>query len=105
MRPSNCPRLGYLQMEVKYVTPELSGLSYTCYLYYAAMDIYSCYKVGLLLPKLDEGESLLALYHAAWQFLFPLPYVQKDNGLEFQHLIRHNANSRDPLAGAACRRG
>ena len=25
MRPSNCPGLGYLQMGVKYVTPELSG--------------------------------------------------------------------------------
>ena len=47
MRPRNCPGLGYLQMDVKYVTPELSGLSYTCYLY-AAMDIYSRYKVGLI---------------------------------------------------------
>ena len=28
MRPSNCPGLGYLQMDVKYVTPELSGLPY-----------------------------------------------------------------------------
>ena len=70
-------------MDVKYVTPELSGLSYTCYLY-AAMDIYSRYKVGLILPKLDEGGSLLALYHATEQFPFDLRYVQTDNGLEFQ---------------------
>lgn len=83
MRPSNCPGLGYLQMDVKYVTPELSGLPYTCYLY-AAMDIHSRYKVGLILPKLDEGGSLLALYHATHQFPFPLRYVQTDNGLEFQ---------------------
>lgn len=83
MRPSNCPGVGYLQMDVKYVTPELSGLPYTCYLY-AAMDIYSRYKVGLILPKLDEGGSLLALYHATQQFPFPLHYVQTDNGLEFQ---------------------
>ncbi len=83
MRPSNCPGLGYLQMDVKYVTPDLSGLPYTCYLY-AAMDIHSRYKVGLILPKLDEGDALLALYHATQQFPFPLHYVQTDNGLEFQ---------------------
>ena len=53
MRPRNCPGLGYLQMDVKHVTPELSGLPDTCYLY-AAMDISSRYKV-LILPKLDEG--------------------------------------------------
>ena len=70
-------------MDVKYVTPELSGLPYTCYLY-AAMDIYSRYKVGLILPKLDEGGSLLALYHATQQFPFALCYVQTDNGLQFQ---------------------
>lgn len=83
MRPSNCPGLGYLQMDVKYVTPELSGLPYTCYLY-AAMDIHSRYKVGLILPKLDAGGALLALYHATQHFPFPLRYVQTDNGLEFQ---------------------
>ena len=83
MRPRNCPGLGYLQMDVKYVTPELSGLPYTCYLY-AAMDISSRYKIGLILPKLDEGGALLALYHATEQFPFSLHYVQTDNGLEFQ---------------------
>lgn len=83
MRPSNCPHLGYPQMDVKHVTPELSGLAYTCYLY-AAMDIHSRYKVGLILPKLDEGDALLSLYHATQQFPFPLHYVQTDNGLEFQ---------------------
>jgi len=83
MRPSNCPGVGYLQMDVKYVTPELSGLPYTCYLY-AAMDIRTRYKVGLILPKVDEGGALLALYHATQQFPFPLHYVQTDNGLEFQ---------------------
>ncbi len=59
VRPSNCPGLGYLQMDVKYVTPELSGLPYTCYLY-AAMDISTRYKVGLILPKVAEAGSLLA---------------------------------------------
>ena len=83
MRPSNCPGLGYLQMDVKYVTPELSGLPYTCYLY-AAMDIHSRYKVGLILPKVDESNAVLALYYATQRFPFPLHYVQTDNGLEFQ---------------------
>ena len=83
MRPRNCPGLGYLQMDVKYVTPELSGLPYTCYLY-AAMDIHSRYKVGLILPKVDEANAVLALYYATQQFPFPLHYVQTDNGLEFQ---------------------
>ena len=83
MRPSNCPGVGYLQMDVKYVTPELSGLPYTCYLY-AAMDIHSRYKVGLILPKVDEANAVLALYYATQQFPFPVRYVQTDNGLEFQ---------------------
>ncbi len=50
MRPSNWPVLGYLQMDVKYVTPELSGLPYTCYLY-AVMDIATRYKAGLSCPE------------------------------------------------------
>ena len=83
MRPSNCPGLGYLQMDVKYVTPELSGLPYTCYLY-AALDIATRYKVGLILPQVDEAGSLLALYHAIQTLPFPVHYVQTDNGLEFQ---------------------
>ena len=70
-------------MDVKYVTPELSGLSYTCYLY-AALDIYTRYKVGLILPKVDEAAALLALYHATEKLPFPVRYVQTDNGLEFQ---------------------
>ena len=70
-------------MDVKYVTPELSGLPYTCYLY-AAMDISTRYKVGLILPKVDEAGSLLALYHATRTLPFPVCYVQTDNGLEFQ---------------------
>ncbi len=82
-RPRNCPGVGYLQMDEKHVTSELSGLPYTCYLY-AALDIATRYKVGLVLPKLDESGALLALYHATQQFPFPLHSVQTDNGLEFQ---------------------
>ena len=83
MRPSNVPGLGYLQLDVKYVTPELSGLPYTCYLY-AAMDIATRYKVGLILPKVEEAGAILVLFHATQHFPFPLTYVQTDNGLEFQ---------------------
>ena len=89
MRPSNCPGLGYLQMDVKYVTPELSGLPYTCYLY-AALDISTRYKVGLILPEVDEAGSLLALYHAIQTLPFPVRYVQTDNGLEFQKRFHAN---------------
>ena len=83
MRPSNCPGLGYPQMDVKYVTPELSRLPYTCYLY-TAMDVSNRYKVGLILPKVDGAGSLLALYHAIQTPPFPVCYVQTDKGLEFQ---------------------
>lgn len=83
MRPHNTPELGYLQMDVKYVTPELSGLPYTCY-EYAAIDILSRYKVALLLPVLDEAGAVILLRYAAQAYPFPLRYVQTDNGLEFQ---------------------
>jgi putative transposase len=83
MRPSNTVALGYLQMDVKYVTPELSGLDYTCY-QYAVIDILSRFKVALLLPVLDEAGAIIALRHAARQCPFPVRYVQTDNGLEFQ---------------------
>jgi len=60
MRPKNTNKPGYLQMDVKYVTPELSGLPYTCY-EYGIIDIFSRYKTSLILPILDESGSILAL--------------------------------------------
>jgi len=60
MRPRNVMKPGYLQMDVKYVTPELSGLSFTCY-EYGIIDIFSRYKVALILPILDESGSILSL--------------------------------------------
>ena len=94
MRPRNVPGLGYLQMDVKYVTPELLGLPYppmADYLY-AALDIATRYKVGLSaalslskgLPRVDAAGALLALYHALQSLPFPVRYVQTDNDLEFQ---------------------
>jgi len=83
MRPSNTPSLGYLQMDVKYVTPELSGLDYTCY-EYGAIDILSRYKMALLLPVLDEAGAIITLRYVVQASPFPVTYVQTDNGSEFQ---------------------
>ena len=75
MRPSNCPR--YLL--VKYVRSGLPNVLPVC-----CLDISTRYKVGLILPKVDEAGSLLALYHATQTLPFPVCYVQTDNGLEFR---------------------
>ena len=65
-------------MDVKYV--KLSGLPYTA----TCTRRWTSPLATLILPKLDEGGTLLALYYATQQFPFPLHYVQTDNGLEFQ---------------------
>lgn len=83
MRPKNTNKPGYLQMDVKYVTPELSGLQYTCY-EYGVIDIFSRYKTSLILPILDESGSILALKWAIQSMPLKIVYVQTDNGLEYQ---------------------
>ena len=83
MRPKNTSKPGYLQMDVKYVTPELSGLPYTCY-EYGIIDIFSRYKTSLILPILDESGSILALKWAMQSMPYKIVYVQTDNGLEYQ---------------------
>lgn len=83
MRPKNTNKPGYLQMDVKYVTPELSGLPYTCY-EYGIIDIFSRYKTSLILPILDESGSILALKWAIQSMPYKIVYVQTDNGLEYQ---------------------
>jgi len=40
MHAKNVQIIGYLQMDVEVVTPELSGLPWTCF-EYAMIDIYS----------------------------------------------------------------
>lgn len=83
----NVDRPGKLQLDVKYVTPELSGLVHTTYLY-ALIDIYSRYKAGVILPALDQALTIEAL-----RYLLPglpkqikdnLDFIQTDNGLEYQ---------------------
>lgn len=87
MHVKNVTAPGKLQMDVKYVTPELSGLVHTAYLY-AVMDIYSRYKQGVILPAVDQ-----ALVIEALEYLVPLlpltpDFIQTDNGLEFQQRFK-----------------
>lgn len=83
MRPSNTKSLGYLQMDTKHVTPELSGLPSTCF-EYAAIDIISRYKLAVILPDISSESASLALEFFLKWFLFPVKYIQTDNGLEYQ---------------------
>ncbi len=83
MRPSNTKSLGYLQMDTKHVTPELSGLPSTCF-EYAAIDIASRYKLAVILPDISSESASLALEFFLKWFPFPVKYIQTDNGLEYQ---------------------
>jgi transposase InsO family protein len=79
----NAHEPGKLQMDVKYVTPELSGLVHTAYLY-AVIDIYSRYKQGVILPLLDQRLAIEALRQITPSLPFNPDFIQTDNGLEFQ---------------------
>lgn len=83
MRPFNTKGLGYLQMDTKHVTPELSGLPFTVY-EYAAIDIYSRYKLAVILPDISSESARMALEYFLKWFPFKVIYIQTDNGLEFQ---------------------
>lgn len=83
MRPANTTAPGYLQIDTKYVTSELSGLPYTTY-EYGCIDIYSRYKLALILPILDEAGIILTLKWVLKEAPFKVVSVQTDNGLEFQ---------------------
>lgn len=96
MRPSNTTKPGYLQADVKYVTPELSGLNFTCF-EYGFVDIFSRFKMALILPVLDESGMILTLKYVVEQAPFEVKYIQTDNGLENQQLFHkacldHNIN-------------
>lgn len=87
MHTKNAKTLGKLQMDVKYVTPELSGLEHTCYLY-ACMDILSRYKQGIIYPLLDQSYSIEAVKWIVPTLPFLPDFIQTDNGLEFQKRFR-----------------
>ena len=74
---------GKLQMDVKYVTPQLSGLRRTVYLY-AILDIFSRYKVGIILPTLDQATAITAIKNLEPLLPFETDFIQTDNGREFQ---------------------
>lgn len=83
VRPSNTTQPGYLQMDVKYVTPELSGLPFTAY-EYGVIDVFSRFKMALILPVIDESGSVLTMKYILEQAPFKTVYIQTDNGWEFQ---------------------
>ena len=86
MHTRNATQPGKLQMDVKVVTPELSGILHTCYLY-GVMDIWSRYKQGVILPGLDQRLSIMAVDHLIYQLPFDPDFIQTDNGLEFQRVF------------------
>lgn len=83
MHLKNTFEVGKLQMDVKYLTPELTGLPYTCF-EYAVIDIYSRYKEAVILNHLDQDGSMLALIEMRKKLPFVPNFIQTDNGLEFQ---------------------
>lgn len=88
----NVTEPGKLQMDVKYVTPELSGLVHTAYLY-AVIDIWSRYKQGVILPAVDQALAVEALKYLVPLLPFTPDFVQTDNGLEFQQRFKHYVTS------------
>ncbi len=110
MHLGNTKTIGYLQMDVKYITPELSGLPYTCF-EYAIIDIYSRYKEAVILNHLDQDGSMAALLEILPRLPFKPVFLQTDNGLEFQgrfhqmcqdmnlthHLIHKNTPNENAL--------
>lgn len=83
MHAKNTPTVGCLQFDVKYVTPELSGLTWTCF-EYAVIDIFSRYKEAVILNHLDQDGSMAALLEILPKLPFKPIFIQTDNGLEFQ---------------------
>jgi len=83
MHAKNTKTVGYLQMDVKYITPELSGLTWTCF-EYAVIDIFSRYKEAVILNHLDQDGAMSALLEILPKLPFKPVFIQTDNGLEFQ---------------------
>jgi len=85
----NTKAVGYLQMDVKYITPELSGLPWTCY-EYAIIDIYSRYKDAVILNHLNMDCAISSLLKIIPRLPFKPVFIQTDNGLEFQsRFVKH----------------
>lgn len=93
MHVKNTLHVGYLQMDVKYVTPELSGLPWTCF-EFAIIDIYSRYKDAVIFNQLDQEHSIKALGVMLERLPFKPLFIQTDNGLEFQERFRDFCKSK-----------
>ena len=74
-------------MDVKYVTPELSGLPWTCF-EFAIIDIFSRYKDAVILNHIDQDQSIIALREMLQRLPFKAVFIQTDNGLEFQERFK-----------------
>lgn len=83
MHLKNAKTVGKLQMDVKYVTPQLSGLDHTVFKF-AVIDIFSRFKQAVILPQLDIDHSVIALKAILQNIPFKPDFIQTDNGLEFQ---------------------
>lgn len=92
MHAKNAKTIGYLQMDVKYVTPELSGLTWTCF-EYGVIDIFSRYKEAVILNHLDQDGSISALLTIIPRLPFKPVFLQTDNGLEFQARFRKHVEA------------
>ena len=113
MHLGNTKEVGYLQMDVKYLTPELTGLPWTCF-EYAVIDIYSRYKDAVILNHLDEDGAIEALLILIKRLPFKSVFLQTDNGLEFQKrfkahvealsLKHHYVHKRTPSENAVIER-
>ncbi|MDO8590688.1 MAG: integrase core domain-containing protein [bacterium] len=93
MHVKNTFHVGYLQMDVKYVTPALSGLPWTCF-EFAIIDIYSRYKDAVVLNQLDQDHAIKALGVMLERLPFKALFIQTDNGLEFQERFREFCASK-----------
>jgi transposase InsO family protein len=113
MHVQNTSTIGYLQMDVKVVTPELSGLPWTCY-EYAIIDIFSRYKEAVILNQLDQDGAMSALLEILPRLPFKPIFIQTDNGLEFQRrfhefciaqgLDHHHIHKQNPNENAVIER-
>lgn len=83
MHAKNVHTIGYLQMDVKHITPQLSGFAWTCY-EYAFIDIHSRYKEAVILNQWNQDGSMSALILMISRLPFKPVFIQTDNGLEFQ---------------------
>jgi len=88
MHIRNTKAVGYLQMDVKYLTPELTGLPWTCF-EYAVIDIFSRYKEAVILNQLDPSGSVHAILEILPRLPFKPHFIQTDNGQEFHGLFRN----------------